>query len=92
MNYLHGFPMKLEEEKKIKEVIDAHIKNHLLLQPLFYNLKTVESLLGISKIALKNRIRRGTIKAVKDGNIILIPKKEVQRLINALNFQLSQSK
>lgn len=52
---------------------------------LFYNLKELEKLTGISYLGLKGRIKRGTLKASKNANKWLVTKDEVQRLIDDLN-------
>ena len=40
------------------------------------------SLMGISKVAVTRRIRRGTLDAVKDGNRWIIPRSEADRVLS----------
>jgi len=56
-------------------------------QKLFYNLEEVAHITGISRLALKGRIKRKTLIAVYDGNVILIPVDELNNLIKKLNVQ-----
>lgn len=70
-----------EVEKRLQERLHAKV---------FYTLKEVEQITGISYEALKGRIKRKTLFSVKDGNIILIPKDELNGLIDKLNRQYTR--
>jgi len=54
---------------------------------MFYNLKQLEEITGITRLGLKGRIKRGTLKASKDGNTWLVSVKEVERLLNQLEYK-----
>lgn len=78
-------------EKLKSEVLNEVLKGMQVQQPqpkkLFYNLKELVQLTGITYLGLKGRLKRGTLKGAKDGNTWLVSAVEVERLINHLNHQ-----
>jgi excisionase family DNA binding protein len=52
-----------------------------LKKRLAVGLKEAEKLIGISKHTLRQRVRRGQIRAARIGRRILIPMAEIERLI-----------
>ncbi len=50
----------------------------------FYTIQELSILLGLSDNSIRMRIKRGQLKAKKLGKRVLIPKSEVDKLINSL--------
>ena len=68
-------------EKEITELVNNQIIKHNTTPKLFYNLAEVSNATGISKLALKGRIKRGTLNANYNDNVILISTSEFKRFI-----------
>lgn len=77
--------------KVMAQLIKDEVNNQLQQEQnkpvtkLYYNLKELEQLTGISYLGLKGRIKRGTLKASKNANKWLVSNDEVQKLIDDLN-------
>lgn len=70
-------------KKEIIELIELTQKP----QKEGYTIKEFAFISGLSPLAVKARIKRKTIRAVKDGNTYIIPAKEVNRFV----FELRRS-
>lgn len=77
---------KDEVEQSVTDKVEKRLKERLHAK-VFYTLKDLEQMTGITHEALKGRIKRGTLKAIKDGNTFLVTKDEVERFIERLNKQ-----
>ena len=69
----------------MSQKIKDEIANKQEIKKLFFNLKELELITGITYLGLKGRIKRGTIKASKNGNTWLISSDEVERIVNQLH-------
>jgi hypothetical protein len=83
-------------EQTITKIVELKVQQELasrLAQATpkkqFYNLKELAEISGITFLGLKGRIKRGNIKATKDGNTVLVSAKEVERLLNSLRYKMS---
>ena len=75
-------------ENQVREQL-KDISNQPAQRKLYYNLKEVSEITGISVCALKGRIHRKTLKAAHDSTTILIPTKELDRLLSKLDKQVA---
>ena len=75
----------LEELKNqiVKEVL-FQLRNEIQSpnKKLFYSLAEVSEITGLTKISIKGRYRRGTLKVVYSGNKPLIPASELEIFLN----------
>jgi hypothetical protein len=80
----------LEELKNqiVKEVL-FQLRNEIQSpnKKLFYSLAEVSEITGLTKISIKGRYRRGTLKVVYSGNKPLIPASELEIFLNRLGGQ-----
>ena len=71
----------VEEELKRRE------KEEFKVEKLYYSLKEVSMITGLTVLAIKGRYRRGTLGVVRSGQTPLIPADEVERLLLKLDEQ-----
>ena len=80
----------LEELKNqiVKEVL-FQLRNEIQSpnKKLFYSLAEVSEITGLTKISIKGRYRRGTLKVVYSGIKPLIPASELEIFLNRLGGQ-----
>lgn len=76
--------IKEELLKELEPIVIAKYK----AKKLFYSLKEVSHITGLTIHAIKGRYRRKNLSVVYDGTTPLIPSDEVNRLIEKLNKQL----
>jgi len=72
--------LKIIYSEKIDELINQEVNKRSFYKKFGYNLKEASDYLGISRPALKARIKRGTVRAYRDGNTYIIPVQEIERL------------
>lgn len=80
MENLISDSLKVIYSKKVDELINQEINKRSFYKKFGYNLKEASDYLNISRPALKARIKRGTVKAYRDGNTYIIPVQEIERL------------
>lgn len=80
MENLISDSLKVIYSKKVDELINQEINKRSFYKKFGYNLKEASDYLNISRPALKARIKRGTVKAYRDGNTYIIPVQEIKRL------------
>jgi len=68
----------------IQDFIQAEVNKHFKAIKIFYTLDEVSNITGISKFGLKNRAKKGIIKLNYNGNVVLMHKTELDRLINTI--------
>lgn len=73
--------------EKIKSDLLAEMDMQPPVKKLFYNLRELEVVTGITYLGLKGRIKRGTLMGVKSGNVWLVSTDEVTRFVNQLHHQ-----
>lgn len=88
LSFMNDYKDEVKDE--VKEMVDI-LLNDTHVPKLFYTLKELEQMTGISFLALKGRIKRGTLIATNEGNVTLVRKDEVDRLIEKLNQQIERN-
>ena len=68
----------------VDEQVEIAIENYQPIKKEFWNLKELSIRTSLSVGALRKRILRGTIKAVRSGQTVLIQTEEVERFIKGL--------
>ncbi len=71
-------------DSQVTKALDSYREFHRQ----YYHIKEVSEITGLTVGALKGRIRRKTLKAAYDSTSILIPTKELDRLL--VNLKQSQ--
>jgi hypothetical protein len=71
-----------------KDELKRELQANQLPTKLFYNLKEVSHITGLSVRAIKERYRRGTLQVVYDGTTPLIPTESLDELIEKLRKQM----
>lgn len=89
-----AFTVFMEDfQKEMEEKFDKKLEEALLrLTPVkkeFYSLEEATTITGIPIGGLKGRRRRGTLQAAYDGNYLLIPASEIDRLLKKLKKQVT---
>jgi len=78
-------------EQALKQLVKDEVARLIIEPPqktkLFYNLKELVEITGITYLGLKGRIKRGTLRASKCANTWLVSEDEVNRLIDKLEQQ-----
>ena len=76
-------------ERIVEKKVHAFIEDYKEYTKRYFHIKEVSELTNISISGLKQRIKRGTLKAAHndDGQIIVIPKDELDRLLNSYDIQ-----
>lgn len=74
----------INQDKPTKQALIELIQS-VRVEKKFYSLDEVSHITGLTKLALKGRRKRGTVKMINEGNCILIHRDEVNRLIEKLN-------
>ena len=77
-------------EQRVNEKLKVFVQKTTEAPKAFYSLKEVSHLTGITFLGLKGRQKRGTLKCVNEGNVVLVPKSEVERLLDKLKRQLKR--
>ena len=77
---------------EIRNELILEWESRVLPQKLFYNLKEVSHITGLSIRAIKERYRRGTLQVVYDGVTPLIPADSLNELVEKLNRQIINKK
>ena len=75
-----------------KDELKKELKGNQLPTKLFYSLKEVSHITGLSVRAIKERYRRGTLQVVYDGTTPLIPAESLNELVEKLNRQILTKK
>ena len=68
-------------EEKFNQRMNAEVEKE------YYHIKEVKQITGISVDALKGRRKRGNLELVNDGNVLLMHKDELNRILHKLNQQ-----
>ncbi len=68
------------------------LESKILPPKLFYNLKEVSHMTGLTIRAIKERYRRGTLQVVYDNTTPLIPADSLNELVEKLNRQILKKK
>lgn len=80
----------LEELKNqiVKEVL-FQLRNEIQSpnKKMFYSLAEVSEITGLTKLSIKGRYKRGTLKVVYSSNRPLIPASELELFLNRLGGQ-----
>jgi hypothetical protein len=71
-----------------KDELKRELKGNQMPTKLFYSLKEVSHITGLSVRAIKERYRRGTLQVVYDGTTPLIPAESLNELVEKLNRQI----
>ena len=85
MTFLQDFSEEFKEDIKSELMIELDSK--VLPPKLFYSLKEVSHITGLSVRAIKGRYGRGTLDVVYEATTPLIPATEVSMLVDKLNRQ-----
>jgi len=80
---LYELALKNEIEA-LKKELKKDISVGLQLVKQGYSISEFAQITGLSYDAVKGRIKRKTLRAIRDGNTYLIPKKEVDRFVHQL--------
>ena len=94
---MNAFLMFLEEyiynsHSELKKELIAEMEAKILPTKLFYSLKEVHHITGLSIRAIKGRYTRGTLQVVYDNVTPLIPADSLNELIDKLNRQIMKKK
>lgn len=79
---------QLNSQVNIKQEVVAELEAKMLPTKLFYSLKEVSHITGLSIRAIKERYRRGTLQVVYDNVTPLIPADSLNELVEKLNRQI----
>jgi hypothetical protein len=82
MSFLQDFNEDWKDELK------RELNAQQLPTKLFYNLKEVSHITGLTVRAIKERYRRGTLQVVYDGTTPLIPTESLDELVEKLRKQM----
>ena len=75
-----------------KEEIKRELEAQQLPKKLFYSLKEVSHITGLTERAIKGRYNRKTLQVVYDGTTPLIPAESLDELIEKLRKQMLNRK
>jgi hypothetical protein len=75
-----------------KDELKRELEGNQMPTKLFYSLKEVTHITGLSIRAVKERYRRGTLQVVYDGTTPLIPVESLNELVEKLNRQIMNKK
>ncbi|MBI3136037.1 MAG: hypothetical protein HYZ14_15275 [Bacteroidetes bacterium] len=87
---LSSFLRSLEEmvDRRVEEKLNRMASPQKLNEGKeYYSLKEVSHITGITFLGLKGRQKRGTLKCVNEGNTVLVPKNELERILKLLSRQ-----
>lgn len=82
MSFLQDFNEDWKDELK------RELNAQQLPTKLFYSLKEVSHITGLTVRAIKERYRRGTLQVVYDGTTPLIPTESLDELVEKLRKQM----
>jgi hypothetical protein len=85
-----AFLQDFNEDWKVE--MKRELEGAQLPTKLFYSLKEVSHITGLSVRAIKERYRRGTLQVVYDGTTPLIPAESLNELVEKLNRQILTKK